>query len=216
MNTATLTAILTIAAYLLGSIPSAVWIGRRFYGVDVRDHGSGNAGATNTLRVLGRKAAIPVFIIDFCKGLGAVMLAYTAGFEPGSPQMYNLKFILVGAVVLGHIFPLFAGFRGGKGVATMAGAVMGVYAPAVLLCLATFVLVLLLTKYVSVSSMTAGIALPLYVAFVFHQTYLPLIVFCCAVSLLLIFTHRKNIKRLLNGTESKISLKGRSNGGRQE
>ena len=163
------------------------------------------------LRVLGAKAAAPVFIIDFLKGLAAVMLSYFAvwqlGYGVGSAQVFNLKFALVGAAVIGHIFPVFAGFRGGKGVATLAGAVMGVYPPAVLLCLATFIVVLLLTRYVSLSSMTAGITLPIYVRFVFHQTYVPLIIFCSAVALLLIFTHRKNIKRLLSGTESKIRFK---------
>lgn len=194
---------LIIAAYLLGSIPSAVWVGKRFYGIDVREHGSRNAGATNTMRVLGKKAALPVFAIDVAKGYAAVSLAYAAGYAAGSPELYNLKFALVGAAVLGHIFPIFAGFRGGKGVATLAGAVLGVYPPAVLLCLATFLVVFVITHYVSLSSMIAGIMLPIYTAFVFGNTYPPLIIFCCAVSVLLIFTHRKNIGRLLKGTENK-------------
>lgn len=197
------------AAYLLGSVPAAVWIGRRFYGVDVREHGSRNAGATNTLRVLGPKAALPVFIIDFAKGFVAVMLAGLAGFANGSPEMYNLKFALVAAAVLGHIFPVFARFRGGKGVATLAGAVLAVYPPAVLLCMATFIIVLAVSRYVSLSSMTAGVMLPVYTAFVFHQTYPPLIIFCCAVSVLLLVTHRKNIVRLVRGQENKTYLRKR-------
>lgn len=211
MMTGLIYALLIAAAYLLGSIPSAVWIGRRFYGIDVREHGSKNAGATNTLRVLGPKAAIPVFIIDLAKGFAAVMLAYAAGLADGSPAMYNLKFALVGAAVLGHIFPVFAGFRGGKGVATLAGAVLAVYPPSVLLCLATFVVVLLVTRYVSVASMTAGVMLPVYTVFVFHQDYLPLVIFCCAVSVLLLFTHRKNIARLVKGEENKTLLFKRRN-----
>ena len=205
-------AALVLAAYLLGSIPSAVWIGRRFYGVDVREHGSRNAGATNTLRVLGAKAALPVFAIDLAKGYAAVALSWLACCPEGSPQMYNLRFALAAAAVIGHIFPVFAGFKGGKGVATVAGAVLGVYSPAVLLCLATFAVVFVLTRYVSLSSMIAGSMLPVYTVFVFHRTYVPLIVFFCAVAVLLIFTHRKNIKRLLRGEENKISFHKGSKG----
>lgn len=206
--------LLLIPAYLLGSIPNAVWVGKRFYGIDVREHGSHNAGATNTLRVLGRKAGLIVFALDFLKGLLAVALASLSGLAAGSDALYNLKFALTAAAVLGHIFPLFAGFRGGKGVATLAGAVLMVYPPAVLLCLATFLVVFLLFRYVSLASMTAGILLPVYTVFVFGQRSVPLIVFCCAISVLLLITHRKNIGRLIHGTESKIRFgnKGPQNG----
>lgn len=198
--------LLIIGAYLLGSIPSAVWIGRRFYGIDIREHGSKNAGATNTLRVLGAKAALPVFGIDVFKGFAAVMLSHLSGYEAGSDAIFNLKIALVAAAVIGHILPIFAKFKGGKGVATLAGAVLGVYPPAVLLCLAVFLLVLLVSHYVSLSSMTAGVMFPLFIVIVFRESYLPLIIFSCVISLLLIFTHRKNIKRLINGNESKIYL----------
>lgn len=201
--------ILILAAYLLGSIPNAVWIGKKFYGIDIREHGSHNAGATNAMRVLGRKAGLAVFALDFLKGFAAVSLAYATNIETGTPAMYNIRFALAAAAVAGHIFPVFAGFKGGKGVATLAGAVMGIYPPAVLLCLATFVLVLAISRYVSLSSMVAGIMLPVYTVFIFDQRYTPLIIFCCAVSLLLIITHRKNIRRLLSGTESKFSLRGK-------
>ncbi len=191
-------------AYLLGSIPSSVWIGKRFYGVDVREHGSHNAGATNTLRVLGPRAALPVFAMDVAKGFAAVMLSHLSPHM--GDELMNLKLALVAAAVLGHIFPVFANFRGGKGVATLAGAVLAVHTPAVLLCLATFVVVLALTHYVSLGSMIGGVLLPVYVVFVFHETYLPLVIFCCLVSLLLIWTHRKNIRRLLKGEESKTYI----------
>ncbi len=203
-------AILIIVAYLLGSIPSAVWIGKKFYGVDVREHGSHNAGATNTLRVLGKRAALPVFAIDMLKGFAAVMLSHLSAYETGAPALFNLKIALVAAAVLGHIFPVFAGFKGGKGVATLAGSVLGVYPAAVLLCLATFALVLALTHYVSLGSITAGVAFPIYLVLVFGETYPPLIIFGCVIAVLLIFTHRKNIKRLLSGTESKTYLIRRS------
>lgn len=152
--------LLTAAAYLLGSVSNAVWIGKTFYGTDVREHGSHNAGATNTMRILGRRAGIAVFVLDFLKGFIAVSLAALLPYAAGSPALFNMKFVLTAAVVLGHIFPLFAGFRGGKGVATLAGAVLAVYPPAVLLCLATFAVVFMLCRYVSLASMTAGILLP--------------------------------------------------------
>lgn len=202
--------LLVTFAYLLGSVSNAVWIGKVFYHTDVRMHGSHNAGATNALRVLGRKAGSAVFALDFLKGLAAVSLAHITDFAAGSPQMFNLKFALTAAAVLGHIFPVFAGFRGGKGVATLAGCVMGVYPPAVLLCLATFAVVFLLTRYVSLASMTAGVMLPVYTVFVFGQKYVPLIIFCCAVSALLIVTHRKNIARLAAGTEPKTYFRNHS------
>lgn len=195
--------LLVIAAYLLGSVSNAVWIGKAFCKTDVREHGSGNAGATNTMRVLGWRAGIAVFALDFLKGFAAVSLACFSEYEPGSPAMFNLKFALTASVVLGHIFPVFAGFRGGKGVAALAGAVTAVYPPAVLLCLATFVTVFIIWRYVSLASMTAGIMFPIYTVFVFGQRYVPLIVFCSAVSVLILVTHRKNIKRLLAGTEPK-------------
>lgn len=198
--------LLLICAYLLGSIPSAVWIGKRFYGVDVREHGSKNAGATNTLRVLGAKAALPVFAMDVAKGFAAVMLSMLSEYEPMSDQIYNLKIALVAAAVTGHILPIFARFKGGKGVATLAGAVAGVYPPAVLICLGAFLVILALSHYVSLSSMIAGVLMPILVVFVFKEDYLPLIIFCCTISVLLIFTHRKNIKRLMEGTESKTYL----------
>ncbi len=198
--------LIIIVAYLLGSIPSAVWIGKRFYGVDVREHGSKNAGATNTLRVLGRKAALPVFIIDLFKGFAAVSLSHFVDLLPNSNELFNLKIVLVAVVVLGHIFPIFAGFKGGKGVATLAGAVLAVYYPAILLSVAVFIILLAITHYVSLSSMVGGIMFPVSSYLVFGQTSAPLLIFGCVVAVLLIITHRKNIKRLIAGEESKIYL----------
>ena len=186
--------LLVIVAYLLGSIPSAVWIGKRFYGIDVREHGSHNAGATNTLRTLGRRAALPVFAIDILKGFTAVMLSHLSGYAPGSDAMFNFKIMLVAAAVVGHIFPIFAGFKGGKGVATLAGAVAGE------------VTVLALSHYVSLSSMSAGIAFPIFIVLVFGERSASLIIFSCVIAVLLLLTHRKNIGRLIHHTESKIYL----------
>jgi glycerol-3-phosphate acyltransferase PlsY len=207
--------VLVIVAYLLGSIPSAVWIGKHFYGVDIRQHGSHNAGTTNMLRVLGRRAALPVFAIDFMKGYVAVTLCNLAEFLPqfqpggeyGPGGIYIVKVGLVVAVVLGHIFPLFAGFKGGKGVATLAGAVMGVAPASVMLCLAVWVVVLMAWHYVSLASMIAGTCFPIFILLNPRtNTSLTLIVFAFVIMILLFVTHRKNIGRLRAGTESKIYI----------
>ena len=151
-----------IIAYLLGSIPSAVWIGKKYYGIDIREYGSKNAGTTNMLRVLGRRAALPVFVLDFFKGFVAVSLIGIMRYDIDitSAWLINLKIMGVFAAVLGHIFPIFAGFKGGKGVATLVGAITGIYPIVVLLCFAVWVLVFLITHYVSLASMTAGCSFP--------------------------------------------------------
>lgn len=150
-----------IIAYLLGSIPSAVWIGKKYYGIDIREHGSKNAGTTNMLRVLGRRAALPVFLLDFLKGFVAVTLTEILKYDAYINDMWliNIKIIAVFAAVLGHIFPIFAGFRGGKGVATLVGAITGIYPPVVLLCFAVWVVILMMTHYVSLASIVAGLLL---------------------------------------------------------
>ena len=153
-----------IIAYLLGSIPSAVWIGKKYYGIDIREHGSKNAGTTNMLRVLGRRAALPVFLLDFLKGFVAVTLTEILKYDAYINDMWliNIKIIAVFAAVLGHIFPIFAGFRGGKGVATLVGAITGIYPPVVLLCFAVWVVILMMTHYVSLASIVAGCCFPIF------------------------------------------------------
>ena len=198
--------LIAIAAYLLGSIPSAVWIGRSIYGVDVREHGSHNAGATNTLRVLGKKVALMVFAADFFKGFAAASLCSLSNFETGSDLYFLFKISLIILAVLGHIFPIFAGFRGGKGVATLAGAGTALLPWAVLICLGVFIMVLAISHYVSLSSMVAGATFPIVVCFVFNYQSIPLIIFSITVTILLIITHRKNIGRLIRREESKIYL----------
>ena len=203
--------LLLIAAYLLGSIPSAVWIGRRFYGTDVREHGSRNAGATNTLRVLGLRAAIPVFALDVLKGVAAVALEWfshywTPHFENHTPQMYSLEIGLAAAAVLGHMFPLFASFRGGKGVSTLAGAVTAMHPLAVGICFAIFCIVLFIMHYVSLASITAGVCFPFVLVFMMHVHNMLMILFSVGIAVLLLWTHRKNIRRLLNSTENRIYI----------
>lgn len=196
--------LLLICGYLLGSIPSAVWIGKWFYDTDVRQHGSHNAGATNTLRVLGRRAALPVFIIDAAKGYGAVMLAHFTKLE--GDAFFFLKIGLTAAAILGHIFPIFAGFKGGKGVATMAGCMLAIAPIPMLMGLGTFIIVLAVSHYVSLGSITGGVLFPIYIIIVdgFHSPYK--IAFGVMVAIVLVITHRKNIKRLREGTENKTYL----------
>ena len=201
--------LLLIAAYLLGSIPSAVWIGKRYYGIDVREHGSKNAGATNTLRVLGKQAALPVFALDVLKGFAAVMLMSLMKYSPavGDNLLTILKLLAVVAAVVGHIFPIFADFRGGKGVATLVGSVIAIAPSIILLCFGVWLVVFILFNYVSLASMCAGVSFPIFIL-VSPKTHdnLTLIIFSFLVAILLIWTHRKNISRLRAGTESKISI----------
>lgn len=198
-----------IMAYLLGSIPSAVWIGKKYYGIDIREHGSKNAGTTNMLRLLGYRAALPVFLLDFFKGFVAVALVNLLKYDDNvsDPWLIGMKIIAVFAAVTGHILPIFAGFRGGKGVATLVGAVTGIYPTIILLCFAVWLAVLMISHYVSLSSMVAGCCFPVFVLLSHKASQsVPFIVFSFAIALLLIITHRKNIERLRKGTENKIYI----------
>jgi glycerol-3-phosphate acyltransferase PlsY len=201
-----LIATLIFAAYLLGSIPTAVWIGKAMYNIDVREFGSGNAGATNTFRVLGKKAGIPVLVIDILKGSLAVALAYMSGFEVQSPEFINLELGLGVAALMGHIFPVFAGFRGGKGVATILGIVICIVPVSCALSLCVFLVVLFSTRIVSLSSMIGGVTFPIFLNLVMGNSNPILTVFSIVVATLLIITHRKNILRLLKKQESKVHL----------
>ncbi|MFP4621429.1 MAG: glycerol-3-phosphate 1-O-acyltransferase PlsY [Bacteroidales bacterium] len=194
-------------AYLIGSIPSSIWIGRIFFNTDVREYGSGNAGATNTFRVLGTKPGIIVFILDLMKGFLAVKLANLNPELISNPEYFlTLQLILGVAAILGHVFPLYVGFKGGKGVATLFGVILGISFIPTLIMAAVFFLVLFLTQYVSLSSITAGISFPILTLLIFNYDALPLIIFSMAIPVLIIFTHQKNIERLLNNTESKANL----------
>ena len=200
--------IVVLVAYLLGSIPSSVWIGKIFYGIDVREHGSGNAGTTNTIRILGYKAGIPVFIIDALKGWFAVFLTKIVfGYFPLIEMPEYMSLIAAVAVVLGHIFPVFAGFRGGKGVATVLGVGFGLIPIPALIALGIFMLVLLCFGYVSLASITAAVTLPFITYFFVMPGKLLLLLLTIAVAIFIPITHRQNIKRLLNGTENKFLKK---------
>ncbi len=199
-----------ILAYLFGSIPTAVWVGQAFYGIDVREYGSGNAGATNTFRVLGKQAGIPVMLIDILKGWTATNLAYllsvTAIGSHHTAAFINYQLALGIAAVMGHLFPVFAGFRGGKGVATLFGMVLAIHLQASLLCVGVFIAVLLITKYVSLSSIMAGFTYSIGVTFIFPVYIKSVIIYSMCICVLILVTHQKNIERLLKGKESKVNL----------
>lgn len=194
-------------AYLLGSIPSAVWIGKAFYKTDVRLHGSKNAGATNTLRVLGKKAGFTVLFFDMFKGMLASALPYLSGIQNFSADDFTVYQLLVGvAAVLGHLFPVFAKFKGGKGVATLAGISFFVFPISASVGAVIFLLVFVITHYVSLGSILASISFSLVVIFYFNLRHPIILTIVLLIPILILFTHRKNIVRLLNGTENKIFL----------
>ena len=195
-----------MGGYLVGSIPTAVWIGTFFYKIDVREYGSGNAGATNTFRVLGKRAGIPVLLIDVLKGFAAVCLAYFSPYVPGSNQFINLELVLGIASLVGHIFPLFASFRGGKGIATLLGIVLAVHPYGALISMGIFIIVLLASSYVSLSSMISAILFPVIVIFIFKTTVPSLVIFSILIAIMVLITHQKNIERLLRREESKAKL----------
>ncbi|PIC69395.1 MULTISPECIES: glycerol-3-phosphate 1-O-acyltransferase PlsY [unclassified Sporosarcina] len=193
--------VIILAAYLLGSIPSALWIGKLFYGTDVRQHGSGNMGATNTFRVLGKKAGIVVTLLDIFKGTAAVLLPLWPVFHDTA-----IHPLILGVVaVLGHIFPIFAGLRGGKAVATSGGVLLGYNWPIFLLVVITFLIALKLTKMVSLTSIIVSVMGPLYCLiyyFMGGDLYLFLVV--ALMGLFIFYRHRDNISRIKNGSEPKV------------
>lgn len=207
MNIILLVCIL-IVAYLLGSIPSAVCIGKWFYNVDVRKEGSGNSGATNTIRVLGLKAGIPVLLIDVFKAWLAVALAgwITSGILL-TENLILFKMAAGALAVLGHVFPVFAGFRGGKGVASLVGVIIALYWPAFILVLLWFAIIFALTRYVSLASVTSALIFPFIVLYIFHEQSVPLIVLAFLVAVFVPITHRRNIGRLIRGEENKLDFK---------
>lgn len=200
-------------AYLIGSIPTAVLISKYYYGIDIREHGSGNAGATNSFRIMGKKAGIVVMLIDMLKGVLAVKLAYLSSLDPVTQKelIINFQIGLGLCAILGHIFPIWAGFRGGKGVATLFGMILGIHPQAALLLAIVFVVMLVLTKYVSLSSMIASVSFPMLLFFFFSEQEPMYKTFAIATACLVVLAHHKNIGRLIQGNESKVKLK-RSSG----
>jgi glycerol-3-phosphate acyltransferase PlsY len=205
--------IVILLSYGLGSISTAVWAGKIFHGIDVRKHGSGNAGATNTIRVLGWATGIPVLIIDLAKGWLAASLPVILNIgDYGSTEQINLQ-ILAGIIsIIGHVFPIFVGFRGGKGVGTTFGVLLSLHPVLTLSCMAVFLFVLLLSGYVSVSSISAGLSFPIFLQLFFETPSQVFRIFSILIALALIVTHNKNISRLIKGEENRFIWKKRDRG----
>ena len=201
-------ALLLILAYLIGSIPTAVWVSNWVFGIDIREHGSGNAGATNAFRVLGKKAGCGVMLVDMLKGFLAVKLALLSVLVPLSEPFVNLQIFLGLAAVVGHIFPIWADFRGGKGIATLFGMILSIHPIVALSLVVVFMLMLVLTRYVSLSSIVASIAFPLLLLSIFnaHAQELSYRLFAIATAFLVVLSHHKNISRLISGNENKVPL----------
>lgn len=203
--------LIVIAAYLLGSIPTSVWLGRALKGVDLREHGSGNAGATNAFRVLGKPIGTVVLLLDMLKGYLAVNLSHLQDeIDPGSEVWMMLRIGLGLIAVCGHIFPVFAGFRGGKGVAAITGAALAIHPWAALAAIGIYLVVFLLFKISALGSLSAVLTYPVWIFWVFPSEFLTVRIFSLLVLALVLLTHRSNIRRLLRGEEKVLFRKPES------
>ena len=198
-----------LLAYLIGSIPSAIWVSKWFFGVDVRDYGSNNAGATNTFRVIGKLAGFSVLFMDILKGWASVKLITTYFFSAtlSDDAFINMQLAVGISAVLGHVFPVYEQFQGGKGVATLMGIILAINFKAAIGCVVIFLVIFLVTNFVSLGAITAAFFFPIFTIFVLKSNSPSLIYFSISISILVIITHKKNIERLLTGTENKMSIK---------
>ncbi len=203
--------IVAVIAYLLGSISFSVIISKKMAGFDVREKGSGNAGTTNVLRSVGKKAAVITLIFDVLKGVLAVLVAYIAGNIVKEGVDKALLIQIAGLlVIVGHTFPIFFGFKGGKGIATALGVLLITNWNIGLICLVFALVLMALTKMVSLGSISAAILFPVLILFMPHTAYLVdgnYIIYSILIAVLVVFNHRANVKRLLNGTENKLDFK---------
>lgn len=194
--------LILLSAYLLGSIPSALWIGKLFYKMDIREHGSGNLGATNTFRVLGKKAGIVVTLLDILKGTAATLLIFVPFFQ--SVEVHQL--VLGAFAVIGHTYPVFANFKGGKAVATSGGVLLGFNWPVFIIIVIAFLILLKVSKMVSFASMAVSIVGLIYSIFHYMRTdEYSLIIMMAAFGAFIFYRHRENISRIKQGTEPKIT-----------
>jgi glycerol-3-phosphate acyltransferase PlsY len=199
--------LLIVLAYLIGSIPTAIWVSRKFFNIDIRDYGSGNAGATNTFRVLGSKWGSFVMFVDVLKGVVATSLYILLPYY--LTDQWDRTNFMIGlglASVLGHIFPIWANFKGGKGVATLLGMAVAIQPVVAISCIGVFLIVLYLTRFVSLSSILAGVSFMIFILFIFNEKETLYRVFAVLVALMVLLTHQKNIGRILKGTESKVPI----------
>ena len=203
--------IFTFFSYLTGAFPSAVFIGKIFYKIDVREFGSGNAGATNTFRVIGKKAGLIVLLMDVFKGWIAVTYInyinnYSTLLESNPELFFETQLAFGIAAVIGHLFPIYTGFRGGKGIATMLGVLIAIHPFSAILSFLMFLIVVLLTRYVSLASIIASFIFPLLIILIFKSDNSSLNLFAFFVPILSLITHQKNIERLLKRKETKINF----------
>lgn len=198
---------LVVLAYLLGSIPTSIWVSKAVFGIDIRQYGSGNPGATNTFRVLGSKWGAFVMITDISKGVIATSLYILIPFYlQNELARTNFMIVLGMAAVLGHIFPIWADFKGGKGVATILGMALAIQPIVALICIIVFLITLFTTRFVSLSSMLASVVFMVLILFIFNEKETSYRVFAIIVAFMVVVTHQKNIGRLLNGKENKAPL----------
>lgn len=205
-----ITILLMGLSYILGSIPNALWIGKVFKGIDIREHGSKNTGSTNAARVLGAKLGILTLILDISKGLIPTLIAIflKTNFFENLTKIENLDYVLVGiCAILGHVFSIFMKFKGGKAVATTLGVFLVLVPKAILFAAIVFFIVFAISKYVSLSSIFAAISLPIFIYFLYHQIIYTIL--GVLIAILIVVKHKSNIERLRNGTESKFSLKNK-------
>ena len=199
--------IFSILSYLTGSFSSALWYGKWFFKVDVRNSGSKNAGATNSLRVLGYKAAIPVFLTDILKSyLSVQLIHFVPDIVKGSELSYQIMLLFGICAVVGHIFPIYSNFKGGKGVASMLGLILAISPLATAFTFGVFLVVFLFSKIVSISSICAAIAFPIIIYLINKNQSITLIIFAIFACILILITHNKNIKRLIKGEEKRLEL----------
>lgn len=203
--------ILVLISYLLGSFPTAVWVGKIFHGIDIREHGSKNAGATNTFRVLGNIWGWIVLIIDISKGyVAATVPLFLTDFYLGfKDEVLIYQLIASFCVIIGHVFPVFANFRGGKGVATTLGIILAINLDTALISLGIFLIIFMMTSYVSLGAIIASVVFPFISFFAMKEDARIMIIFSILVSLIVLFSHRKNINRLMRGEENKMNFFGR-------
>ncbi|MGI9138031.1 MAG: glycerol-3-phosphate 1-O-acyltransferase PlsY [Sediminibacterium sp.] len=199
--------VLIILAYLIGSIPTAVWVSKSMFGIDIRDYGSGNAGATNTFRVLGSKWGSFVMLADVSKGVIATSLYIVIPFYMSNELARTNFMIALGMfAVLGHVFPIWANFKGGKGVATLLGMTLAIQPLVALICLVVFLISLISTRFVSLSSILAAVAFMILILFVFDEKETLYRLFAMIVAMMVVVTHHKNISRLYKGNEPKLPI----------
>ena len=205
-----ITILLMVLSYILGSVPNALWIGKVFKGIDVREHGSKNTGSTNAARVLGAKLGILTLILDISKGLVPTLIAILlkVDFFENLTKIENLDYVLVGiCAILGHVFSIFMNFKGGKAVATTLGVFLVLVSKAILFAAIVFFVVFAIFRYVSLSSIFAAVSLPVFTYFLYQQIIY--VILGILIAILIIVKHKSNIERLKNGTESKFSLKSK-------